>query len=288
MDSKPKILLLGESGSGKNTVQDFLVKKYGLKPLLSYTTRKRRYPDEDTHTFITEEEYNKIAKNEKVIASTRFDNNYYCATDKQLEQSDVYIIDVNGLQNLSDAKINGEIDCPLVKVYIRLPEKERIKRMKNRGDSKQSISQRIEHDKNAFGCVEYLCNYIFDNVDSENTADQIYQTVYGDKNVTQIDENKVLDTSKKIIDMLSQIQTLLLDISPKTTSITIELDNCEKTPLSCDNNFWITCDNEITVSTTMEIRTVNDKHNKHLNCTIYNEQNGTNKNNAFNIETQIR
>ena len=50
-----KILLVGKSGSGKNTVQDYLVKKYGLKPLLSYTTRAKRYPEEDTHTFITEQ-----------------------------------------------------------------------------------------------------------------------------------------------------------------------------------------------------------------------------------------
>ena len=53
MKDKPRILLVGKSGSGKNTVQDYLVNKYGLKPLVSYTTRAKRYPEEDTHIFIS-------------------------------------------------------------------------------------------------------------------------------------------------------------------------------------------------------------------------------------------
>ena len=65
----PKILLVGESGSGKNTIQDYLSSLYGYVPLLSYTTRPRRIPEENTHTFITEDEYYhyKIEDNKHII-----------------------------------------------------------------------------------------------------------------------------------------------------------------------------------------------------------------------------
>ena len=73
----PVILLIGESGSGKNTVQDNLERLYGCVPLLSYTTRPKRTPDENTHTFVTMEEFEQIVKNETVVAFTNFDGNLY-------------------------------------------------------------------------------------------------------------------------------------------------------------------------------------------------------------------
>ena len=174
----PVILLIGESGSGKNTVQDELERLYGCVPLLSYTTRQKRTSDENTHTFITEEEFDKILKNEKVIAFTRFDEHRYCATDKQLEQSDVYIIDVAGLQTLLELKTNKEINIPFVAFYLQVPEEERIKRMRKRGDSERAIKQRIEHDRIAFQRASELCEYTIDNIDSIATAKMIYSYIY--------------------------------------------------------------------------------------------------------------
>ncbi|MBQ9657277.1 MAG: AAA family ATPase [Clostridia bacterium] len=174
----PVILLIGESGSGKNTVQDELERLYGCVPLLSYTTRPKRYDDENTHTFVTEEEFDKILKNEKVIAFTRFDEHRYCATNKQLEQSDVYIIDMEGLQTLLELKTNKEINIPFVAFYLQVPEEERIKRMRKRGDSERAIKQRIEHDRIAFQRASELCEYTIDNIDSTATAKMIYSYVY--------------------------------------------------------------------------------------------------------------
>ena len=74
-----KVLLVGKSGSGKNTVQDYLVRKYGLKPLLSYTTRDRRFPEENTHTFITLQEYEGF-KQTDFIAYTFYNGNHYTAS----------------------------------------------------------------------------------------------------------------------------------------------------------------------------------------------------------------
>ena len=248
----PVILLIGESGSGKNTVQDNLEKLYGCVPLLSYTTRPKRTPDENTHTFITMEEFEQIVKNETVVAFTNFDNNLYCATDKQLEQSDVYIIDVKGLQNLLNLKFEKAIDIPFVTVYLQVPEEERIKRMKKRGDSKQAIKQRIEHDRIAFECVSEICNYTIDNVDSVVTAKMIYNYVYEkmqkescntsnikdntDKEIRKQELDRIYDIEREIIAKLCSIQTLMKMLNSDIDTITMEINNCYNSMLDVESH----------------------------------------------------
>ena len=114
----------------------------------------------------------------KSFVHTRFDEHRYCATDKQLDQSDVYIIDVAGLQTLLELKMNKKINIPFVAFYLQVPEEERIKRMSKRGDSERVIKQRIEHDRIAFQRASELCEYTIDNIDSIATAKMIYSYVY--------------------------------------------------------------------------------------------------------------
>ena len=60
MKDKYIVLIVGESGSGKSTICDELTKRYGLKQVESYTTRPRRSEDEDGHTFVSDEEFDKL------------------------------------------------------------------------------------------------------------------------------------------------------------------------------------------------------------------------------------
>ena len=248
----PVILLIGESGSGKNTVQDNLEKLYGCVPLLSYTTRPKRTPNENTHTFVTMEEFEQIVKNETVVAFTNFDGNLYCATDKQLEQSDVYIIDVKGLQTLLDLKFEKAIDIPFVTVYLQVPEEERIKRMKKRGDSKQAIKQRIKHDRIAFKCASEFCDYTIDNVDSIVTAKMIYNYVCektqkgncninnpnndNNKQISKQELERIYDIEKDIIAKLCSIQTLIKMINPNIDKIIMEINNCYESMLDVESH----------------------------------------------------
>lgn len=57
-DEQPRLkniyLFVGRSGSGKTTITDALWKRFGWKPLWSYTDRPRRTPDKQYHEFLTE------------------------------------------------------------------------------------------------------------------------------------------------------------------------------------------------------------------------------------------
>ena len=225
-----KILLVGKSGSGKNTVQDYLVKKYGLKPLLSYTTRARRYPEEDTHTFITEQEYEEIKKKEKIIAYTFYNGNHYFATEKQFAESDIYIIDIEGIKCIKELGI----DIPYDVIYLAVPAHIRMERMAKRNDNKSMIDERIKYDEIAFKDIKQYSNHIISNFDSEQTAEEIADYL----GIAKCDLYK-LSAEREIIDKLCQIQTLVRRIHPNVHHIEIDMDNCTDTPLAEGNNYSI-------------------------------------------------
>ena len=91
------ILVVARSGRGKDYFADVLESK-GLKVLKSYATRPKRYEDENTHIFITEEELDNYPDK---VAQTVINGHTYFATRKQVEESDVYIIDPRGLYELT-------------------------------------------------------------------------------------------------------------------------------------------------------------------------------------------
>ena len=225
-----KILLVGKSGSGKNTVQDYLVKKYGLKPLLSYTTRAKRYPEEDTHTFITEQEYEEIKKKEKIIAYTFYNGNHYFATEKQFAESDIYIIDIEGIRCIKELGI----DIPYIIVYLDVPAHIRMERMARRNDNQSMIDERIKYDEIAFKDIGQYSNHFIPNFDSEQTAEEIAEYL----GIAKCNLYK-LSAEREIIDKLCQIQTLIRRIHPSVHNIRINMENCFDNPLEYGNNYDI-------------------------------------------------
>lgn len=238
-----KVLLVGKSGSGKNTVQDYLVKKYGLKPLLSYTTRDRRFPEENTHTFITLQEYEGF-KQTDFIAYTFYNGNHYFATRKQLEEADIYIIDLDGVEYIS--KLNLGLETPYIVIYLDVPEDVRRQRMESRNDDATAIEERLRYDEDAFREVNRWCNYSIQNLDSEETAKSIAKMV----GVAKYDHGE-LDAEREIVYKLSQIQTLLRSIAPSMDCASIWISNCGEVPLQQGNNYHIQCSDkeDLTVAT---------------------------------------
>lgn len=93
-----KVLVVGRSGSGKDTVKELLERTYNFKFVKSYTTRSKRYPLEDTHVFISRAE----AKEVKNKAAVTYINNgktwdEYFSTIDQFESCNGYIVDPIGV-----------------------------------------------------------------------------------------------------------------------------------------------------------------------------------------------
>lgn len=112
------ILIVGRTGTGKDTLARELA-GHGLKQVKSYATRPKRFPEEDTHIFISQAEAD--AATDKV-ARTVIGPYEYFATRQQVEEADIYIIDPAGLYELTA----NMPDTEFVLVYLTAdPEKAR-------------------------------------------------------------------------------------------------------------------------------------------------------------------
>lgn len=152
--------IVGESGSGKTTIIDKLEQVFGYKVLRSYTTRPPRCEGDTDHTFVSLEEYGDL---QNKVATAEFNGHFYCAIAEQVEGSDLYVVDVNGIKELKE-KYKG--DKNIVVIYISVPSEIRLERMLQRGDGDKAF-ERIQHDNDAFRGVRALADYVIDGVPEE-------------------------------------------------------------------------------------------------------------------------
>ena len=144
MTPKPLILLIGPSGSGKTTLANALSRDYGLRQLASYTDRPRRSPDEIGHTFVSPDEFNKLRPD--MAAYNVFNGHQYGATYQQLDQTDIYVVDIPGYWDLMRHYRNR----PFITFVLGATSTVCARRMRRRGDSDEMIQKRLENDAKAF------------------------------------------------------------------------------------------------------------------------------------------
>ena len=148
---KPILLLIGKSASGKTTLAEDLEKQCGLKAIPSYTTRPPRYDGEKGHTYITEDEFDKL---ENILAYAET-NDYRYAVTKQMfedEQYSIYVIDNSGIKYLKE---HYKGDRKWYVAYVTTPLMQRFNRMMVRQNDIEFAVERIEHDAIEFQRVPW-------------------------------------------------------------------------------------------------------------------------------------
>lgn len=142
--------IIGRSASGKSSITKEVAKRLGLKILKSYTTRPMRpgeTPETSDHIFITSEQvaqYNHVAY-------TKINDYEYFATQEQLDECDLYIIDPKGFYELYS---NVSKDTRLIPVYITLPQRIARSRALQRGDDISVWDERYSNENDQFTAFE--------------------------------------------------------------------------------------------------------------------------------------
>lgn len=147
--NNPLFLFVGPSGCGKTTVVETLEANYGHKSIQSYTTRAPRYDGETGHTFISDEEF---ALLDNIVAYTEYNGKKYCTTQEQLDNANLYVVDVPGVETLLN---NYTTTRPIRIFYFDSTVTTRIDRMIDRDDSDTAIVGRLRHDE-AFDWHKHL------------------------------------------------------------------------------------------------------------------------------------
>lgn len=140
---KPLFLFVGESGSGKTTIADIAENK-GYSVVSSYTTREPRVPNEHGHIFITEEEFSAL---KNIVAYTFYNGYHYCTTQEQLDRSDIYVVDPDGVETLLN---NYHTKRNITILYFGATVANRILRMQARGDTNDQIIKRLLNDEKEY------------------------------------------------------------------------------------------------------------------------------------------
>ncbi len=138
------IILVGASASGKTEVAKLLNRKYGIKKVVTHTTRTMREGEVDhvDYHFVTHETFMKLRKDNYFVETTLYNGNYYGTSRPEIADDKVLIVDPNGLRafiKLADARI--------VTFYMEAGETTRMNRMLYRGDTLEHAKKRLENDR---------------------------------------------------------------------------------------------------------------------------------------------
>jgi len=149
--ARPKILaIVGNSGSGKTTIAEYIERNYGIKMIESHTDRPKRFPDEIGHTFHTKESYDKLKK-EDMIAWTEWNGTRYCCLKQDVLPANTYVIDEKGLQMMTTLY---KYDYKVFSLKVERPYNDRVKDVG---------IERVERDNNKFWMPDKSFDYVLDN-----------------------------------------------------------------------------------------------------------------------------
>lgn len=173
------LVLIGKSASGKDTIKEILVKKYGFHPIVTYTTRPMRKDEiaDITYHYISNEDF--ITKIEEGFFAEwkkyhiGEETWYYGSAKDDLKNADNDAVVILTPDGVRDIKNNG-IAATVIYLYSNLST---IKnRLKARNDSNDKAEDRIQRDSKDFKDAEVLANKIVynnDEMDVENAAELV-------------------------------------------------------------------------------------------------------------------
>ena len=172
---KNMIVLSGPSASGKTEVAKLLMQKYGIKRVITTTTRAMRKGEVDgiDYYFVTKERFQEMINEGLFVEYTNYNGNFYGSLKSEVADNKVIAIEPNGMR--AYIALN---DPHIIVFYLDVCEKVRRERMLMRGDAPEAVEQRIKEDKVRFEkgnlpSVDVLVDS--QNYNQDEVSDYIYR-----------------------------------------------------------------------------------------------------------------
>jgi len=167
-NQKPIIIcIVGESGTGKTTIAEYIECEHSIKMIQSYTDRPPRYAGENGHTFVSEKEFD-IFKRKDMIAYTEFGSYRYCCFKTDVLSYNTYVIDLDGLKYLQQHYYDiYEIIAINITRHddLRTISDKRVLRDKNRFEYSDMefdyyIYNNTEQKESLYNDIDYMLKYL--------------------------------------------------------------------------------------------------------------------------------
>lgn len=159
------IILCGASASGKTEVAKLLMSKYGIKKVVTNTTRPIRegeVNDIDYH-FTSKERFLELKEQDYFVETTEYNGNYYGCAKNEIGDNKCVILEPEGVGNF--LKLNNP---SIVTFALYASKKTRRERMTSRGDLNENIIKRLNEDEERFSITKLsFADYTIDTDDKE-------------------------------------------------------------------------------------------------------------------------
>jgi len=170
------ILLVGESASGKSTIEKQLV-NYGYSKIVSYTTRPMREGEVDgiDYHYISEEDFLYHLKINFFAEYTVYNGWYYGIAHEDCLDNSIVVVEPHGFRQL--LKIPN---LHIKSFYIQVPERVRLKRMVDRGDNLMEVFRRIFSDQGLFQFIDKEVDYVVQNIAINDCLQEVLNKIKGE------------------------------------------------------------------------------------------------------------
>jgi guanylate kinase len=169
------IVLVGESASGKSSIERYLADNYGYSKVVSYTTRQPRPNEVDgvDYHFVSVDEFLKL-KEQGFFAETATYNMWHYGTAKEDCTDDkIAVLTPHGLRQIS--KVNG---INVLSFYIDVPRRDRLIKILQRGDDIEEAYRRSLSDVGQFDGIEDEVDYVIYNAQYHKSIKEMAEEVY--------------------------------------------------------------------------------------------------------------
>ena len=157
------IILIGESGAGKSSIEKELVNKYNYEKIVSYTTRPPRPDEKDgvDYKFLNDDEFDCLHESDFFAETSDYNGWKYGTAWRDYEphhNHKVVVLTPNGMRRI---KFSQKIET--ICFYISVPRRDRLIAILQRGDDIEEAYRRNLSDVGQFDGVEHEADYIFYN-----------------------------------------------------------------------------------------------------------------------------
>ena len=168
------IVLVGESASGKSSIERHLVENYGYNKIVSYTTRQPREGEVDgvDYHYVSVEQFKSLKEQGFFAESAVYNNWYYGIAKEDCTDDKVAVLTPHGLRQVS--KIDG---INITSFYINVPRRDRLIRILQRGDDIEESYRRNVSDVGQFDGIEDEVDYVINNEGYNKSIEEMSEAV---------------------------------------------------------------------------------------------------------------
>lgn len=168
------IVLVGESASGKSSIERYLVDNYGYKKIVSYTTRPLRENEIDgvDYHFVNVEKFESLKKKNFFAETATYNNWHYGTAREDCTNDKIAVLTPHGLRQISKIK-----DINVTSFYINVPRRDRLIKILQRGDSIEESYRRNLSDVGMFDGIEDEVDYVIDNIGYNKSVKEMSEEI---------------------------------------------------------------------------------------------------------------